>query len=524
MIDRHLQSNHCGSLLKPAMILALLVAWLPLSAAIAQDDAQPNLESQTIKVKFSPATSIAQDDAQPNPKSQTIKVQVVDEEGTAIEDASLMPTMVAYQQKGRNHFFGIEEESAKTDGQGEATFVFPVGDKGPIIIAYLQANHDSFIKNAITANISDELVTITLKRGLQVAASALDPVTKKPIKKHLYALTNQNSPVDWEVKSNGTLISPVLGERHDSFRLVQFDGGKAIRYSKLIDIFPRDKSRLRFSDLEMIDAVTISGKLSDEVPRPVKAGMVNCCVASISQHQEAAIPSRTWCWKSFSKLNPDGTFTLEGIPANSVLQVHCACQGWSNKPLTRDQILAEFPKEANNNSKHPLPQLFQIGEQDTEITVAMQPLGSVTVNVVDQDDQPIKNARAKAWVVQKYFYSDDWSTYDATLSSARRLAKLRSASPHRREPADNLISDLATPLAEDRTGFQKEFSHHNYTTDPSGSIVINGIPPSNVRVTAKVPNGASLSQQLIVRSNENVDLKFKFTLNRIDSDDGGDDE
>jgi len=75
MTDRHLQSEFCGSNLKRVMrlfaIVALLIAYLNVLVVSA----------------------IAQDDAQPEPKSQTLKLKVVDEEGVAVEDVSLLRSL-----------------------------------------------------------------------------------------------------------------------------------------------------------------------------------------------------------------------------------------------------------------------------------------------------------------------------------------------------------------------------------------------------------------------------------------------
>ena len=449
--------------------------------------------------------AIAQDDAQPEPETQTLTIQVVDEEGAAIEGVSLHPTLVKSQQP----FRGIRQPRVVTNGEGEATFVFPVGRKGPISRVHLWAHHNSFLEDARSFDIADELVTITLKRGIQVAASALAPVTNEPIKQQLYAMTNQDSSVDWNSKSNGTLISPVMGKNETSLRLVQLAGGKAIRFSKLVDIRRREKSRLRFSNLEMVDAVTVTGSLGDEVPRPVKFGVVMSCVTSISQTDASPDSSQpSWSWKSSAEVNPDGTFTLEGIPANSALQVFCACPSWANKRLTQEQANAEFPKEARLNSSPPLPQLFQIGEQDTEITVSMQPLGSVTVNVVDQDNRPIKEAPIVVSLSKRYFYLKRRVSYDPTSSSLSRLVQRREKLPNFTLPY----------FAKKPTDFQNEFSFHNLLTNTNGSVVINGVPPGAVSVSH--PDGEG--EQVIVKSGENVDVKR--TLIRIDPEDGGEDD
>ena len=454
-----------------------------------------------------------QDDVRPDPKSQTLKVHVVDEEGEPIKDATII-LRTAYDSR-----ISLNQNIA-TDEQGEATFVVPVEVKYPVISVRFTVKHESFVEQTYTADFTDEDVTITLERGLQVAASGVDPVTKKTIERDLYAMTNRTSstlsaPVDWNIRSNGTLISPILGAKESSLRLVQLAGGKAIRFSKLVDLRPRDKSRLRFSNLEMIDAVTITGKLGDEVPRPVKSGMVKCCVVSMSQNDEAANPGNSWCWRSFSKLNPDGTFTLEGIPADSILQLHCACRGWANQPPTEDLVNAEFPKEADENSLG-CPQLFEIGKQDTEITVAMQPLGSVTAKVVDQDGQPIEKARAHLDVWQKFFYSNQLTGYDFALSSTEELSRLRNDSTVER-----------TTTLKDHRDFQTEFRFHKFRSDANGSVVIDGVPPGWVIISVTHTDDSFIGirgtkKWIAVKSNENVEVDLSLDLS--DPKNGGGDD
>jgi len=167
-------------------------------------------------------TAIAQEIELVEPEPQTLEVQVVDEEGQPIQDASVVPRSVGYQRHPREtHVWepGIEGEATKvTDERGAATLVFPVNSKRPITEVGIHTKHDSFVKKFYRAKLNENPVKITLKRGLQIAASAIDPVTKEPIKENLYALTNRHTPVDWKFKSNGTLVSPVIGEDEKSFR------------------------------------------------------------------------------------------------------------------------------------------------------------------------------------------------------------------------------------------------------------------------------------------------------------------
>jgi len=189
MIDRHLSLNihrrNSKRTMRWQMIVVLLVACLSLLTAVA----------------------IAQDDAQPDPKSQTLKLQVVDEEGAAIEDVSLLPSQIVYQRNGLTSYRKSRDQSIVTNEQGEATFFVPVEVKYPVISVLFTVKHDSFVEQTYTADFTDEDVTITLERGLQVAASGLSTLS---------------APVDWNIRSNGTLISPILGAKESSLRLVQF--------------------------------------------------------------------------------------------------------------------------------------------------------------------------------------------------------------------------------------------------------------------------------------------------------------
>ena len=135
------------------------------------------------------AVAIAQDGAQPDPKSQKLKLKVVDEEGVAVEDVSLLPSQIVYQHDGLTFYQKSRAQSIVTNEKGEATFFVPVEVKEPVISVRFKVKHDSFVEQTYDADIADEDVTFTLERGLQVAASGLDPVTKKPIERDLYAMT-----------------------------------------------------------------------------------------------------------------------------------------------------------------------------------------------------------------------------------------------------------------------------------------------------------------------------------------------
>ena len=373
---------------------------------------------------------------------QAQKVRVLDEHGEPIEGVSLVPKSVTYARRKFAAESEMVEKDAKkrgfvlslgqvkttsTNESGRATILLPPQkERFTTTNFWLKLQHDSYVQKNQEVDFGDAEVAIILERGCRVTASAIDSETKQPLSGNLYALTNRRWPLnDWKQVAHGTLISPLVGKETSSFRLIEIVDGKANRFSKLVEIVPDGKRKLLFDDLEMEDAVTVSGKLGDDFKGNLNHVAVSVCVASFSTSDKVSSAGpHSWCWKSSAFTKQDGSFVLKGIPSDSILQSFAACRGWSNKPLSQRELREHFPK-AMKSEHWVLPQLSHIGKEDTSITIAMQPMGKAIVEVVDSDDRPISGVAVNVSPLQTFLYEGRSSWFGNSSSSVEDLIELR---------------------------------------------------------------------------------------------------
>jgi len=90
----------------------------------------------------------------------------------------------------------------------------------------------------------------------------------------------------------------------------------------------------------MTNAVTVTGRLGDEVPRPIQyGGLVTAWIVGGGKSSDTSTGrERPWHWTAQARVKQDGSFVLEGIPADSLLQLTVVSKSWSNKAMSLDLI------------------------------------------------------------------------------------------------------------------------------------------------------------------------------------------
>ena len=149
----------------------------------------------------------------------------------------------------------------------------------------------------------------------------------------------------------------------------------------------------------MHPAVSIRGRLGDEVPRPVVAGRV-CAIAS---PQKDPLPN--FDWTQWAPVDENGDFVIAGIPRSETLQVIALCEHFiacngtepNAKPASAEpdplgglramfEIAKELAKPADKPSTR--PQVFG-PDAEQPITIGMAPLVRCEISVVDPDGKPL---------------------------------------------------------------------------------------------------------------------------------------
>lgn len=212
----------------------------------------------------------------------------------------------------------------------------------------------------------------------------------------LHAITN-GLGVSWTLAS-GTLHSGAIdisGERSSNLlRVVHGPENGPILFSDLIDLTQAAQQDNAIT-IEAIlkPSARVVGKLSENVPRPVKNGKVLGSILSDSERFNALR------WQVVADVEEDGSFVLTGLPARDTLQLIAVCDGWISLPPRPSEVeayakLHNFRVHNNHGftTGRVTPQLRYVTEGTSETTVTMHQTGNAKVKVVDWDDNPVVGA------------------------------------------------------------------------------------------------------------------------------------
>jgi beta-lactamase regulating signal transducer with metallopeptidase domain len=191
-----------------------------------------------------------------------------------------------------------------------------------------------------------------------------------------------------EKTTDGAFRLPAMSPGKNSVLAVKLDGERATHFSKIVD-FELTAGEPKTIDVPLQPSLQIHGVLSDNVPRPVRQGRIK-----IWTLPPAASDYRRVEWFSWAAIQPDGTFTIDGWPADERMQLIALCDGYF-ATSGRAPDVVEHPRDPD---KDPFcrPQVFDPGK-DTNITVAMSPLVRCVATAVDEDDKPVAGVTVESW-------------------------------------------------------------------------------------------------------------------------------
>jgi hypothetical protein len=122
-------------------------------------------------------------------------------------------------------------------------------------------------------------------------------------------------------------------------------------------------------------------------------------------------------WMTWRSVQPDGTFVIEGWPANEALQIVALCDGFlaaSGDPPAG----VEVP-----NSRFNRPQIFEAKAQQP-LEVKMTPLVRCAVLAIDEDEKPVPQVQISSWPNVKW-WNQGSQLYCHPLVRGERLIQTR---------------------------------------------------------------------------------------------------
>jgi hypothetical protein len=118
---------------------------------------------------------------------------------------------------------------------------------------------------------------------------------------------------------------------------------------------------------------------------------------------------------------PDGTFVIDGWPADERLQLIALCEGYIATSGKAPDVVEQPPDPTKDSFNR--PQVFA-AESNERIKVAMIPLVPCAITAVDEDNKAIAGVKVSSWP-NVGWWNDGSQIYCAPLVRGERLLRLR---------------------------------------------------------------------------------------------------
>jgi hypothetical protein len=288
----------------------------------------------------------------------------------------------------------------------------------------------------------------------------------------LYPMLGATSTfTDWSAAKGGLVLHRVdlASDRPWRWlRVVRVPDKGPVWFSELIDLKQATGNPISI-DVAMKPAVRVAGRLADDVPRPVKNGRV------VAEILDGCDSWPEWRWDVSGEILPDGTFALNSLPANELLQVFALCDGWVSRSPSVEEVnkyaekyhWGDLKYQGPSVSRHAHAQLARIDTTTTDITVPMDPTAACEVRVVDENDQPIANAEVH---FRPYQYCI-WPAGNTAAEGRDSITEIRTVLK-----SGKFAPVVTTMVPPGKSSLDRKNGRFSATTDRDGMAVITNFP------------------------------------------------
>lgn len=326
---------------------------------------------------------------------KSLEVRVVGLDGEVIAGAKVTPRALgsslghgAWRTPDKHP---EEPPTVVTDATGLATVPYPEfcdhSEESRVTIVTCRVSHPDY------ADVANEHVsvpqvapfTIQLDPGATVMVQGMSEGEPVP-EGELYVRWSSDPSAGPRptVDDAGFTVLPKIGKGHEKIQLVRIPREGPLEFSRVIELeLETGQEYPLIEDLQ--PGSTLSGKLCDIVPRPVRNGVVVARV--ITPIDETNPDFEHLGWSTWANINEDGTFQVSDLPQGWV-QVIALCDGFAATSGAPPVFALEREKEQGGYIR---PQIFRADDQG--VTLDMRPTSTFEVHVVDSSGAGIEGVR-----------------------------------------------------------------------------------------------------------------------------------
>ena len=398
-----------------------------------------------------------------------------------------------------------------TDETGKATLRYPIKFGDPsnwktLSQISLFITHSDYVGDELHVDPRDGEATKELKQGCELTFSAVDD-SREPVDIAVL-MAGPGRSAKWERGDDKVVRSRAIPDGSWQTMLVSpRDDGRHL-FSGILPVRLANQQAVKIRNLRIKPGFRLSGRLSDNVPRPVKNGSIlaNCYPKPAGRVWGDDNPSLNWT--TVATVHEDGSFDFSSLPRGGRIQILAVCDGWaisddSQQNSIKDGRLIEFTD-------------LEIDEDGVcnNYELPMEPTGTVIVTVKKPDGSPLAGSSVSTNPNQR-MYLGGTSIFGQFYESIDGVRYEISG-----EESDGIVS---------RRHANKAVAYHG-VTDEKGQFTIRGVPLNrNYQVGASHTDYASPIGErgrrertsYICKSAEPIEVEIQLQTRFPDSGDGG---
>ena len=189
-----------------------------------------------------------------------------------------------------------------------------------------------------------------------------------------------------EVTADGdALVTPPLREDAPIVRL-RIDSTDGVRHEGEWLAWTPDPGRVTDLPMALAACGTVSGRLSDDVPRPVRGGWLQAKYTAPSFGQKYAVLG-----EERMPVGEDGRFELPNVPPGCDVQLIALCESHAWRSPADEEVVADLDRYEERLRPRPgatAARLFEPAEQTDGVVLPMAPSAAAAVRVEQPDGSP----------------------------------------------------------------------------------------------------------------------------------------
>ncbi|MEM7476007.1 MAG: hypothetical protein AAF483_13520 [Planctomycetota bacterium] len=321
-------------------------------------------------------------------------LRVLDPDGEPLSGASIeVWGLRPLKQRASGHGNHATLRMAKTGKDGIALlpyprYVFEEMETGALIFTVRHENYAPFEEQTWLISEAND---IQLAKGRRIELGFRDLESQPFQLEELHVITP--SAIDgWKTTEQKTLLSRPLAKLDSPLLVVGLQEDGLPWFSDFIRVSQLLPETVAIRGVKLKPGRKISGRLSDNVPRPVKNGVVHLVVSGTYSDQPSS--GNTVMWRDTATVAEDGTFAFESVPRGFPVYCIANCEGWVSESCPAEEILQSYSYVntlAHAHTMHEtivVAQPFPHSEADNPV-IKMEPTADCEFQIVGPDGHAI---------------------------------------------------------------------------------------------------------------------------------------